>query len=233
MRTATILLLLSFTIVKPVLAQNFLQGKIVEKGSGRILMSVTIHNVTNNTYAASDMGGFFKIMAAKNDQIVFSTDGYFTHNFIVTTKNLYADNKIILEPAGNMLDSVTVISKYKVDSLNRRNEYASLYNRPMSKLTGGHTPVGFGINFSPFTYFSRQEKQRRDLKKHLKKEDEASYVDFRFSAEQVTRLTLLKGDSLQSFLSKYRPSYSFCRKASTEDMRTYIQTSYKEFVKTN
>lgn len=233
MRAVTVLLLSSFIIAKPLVAQEFLQGKIVEKGSGRILMSVTIHNLTSNTYASSDMGGFFKIMAAKNDQITFWTDGYFTQTFTVTTKNLYADNKIVLEPAGNMLDSVTVISKYKVDSINRRNEYASLYNRPMSRLTGGHTPVGFGINFSPFTYFSRQEKQRRDLKKHLKKEDEAAYVDFRFSAEQVTRLTTLKGDSLQSFLGKYRPSYSFCRKASTDDMRGYIQTSYREFVKNN
>jgi hypothetical protein len=230
MRIITLLLLLSM-IYLPASAQEFLQGKITERNSTKVLMSVTIHNITANTYTSSDMGGFFKIMAAKNDQITFSMDGYFTFTLTVTTKSLYEDNKITLEPAGNMLDSVTVISRYRMDSINRRNEYASLYKRPQSKVTGGNTPVGFGVNFSPFTYFSRQEKQRRDMKKRLKQEDEASYVDYRFSPEQVARVTTLKGDSLNTFMNAYRPSYSFSRKASTDEMKNYIINAYNDFLK--
>ena len=47
----------------------------------------------------------------------------------------------------------------------------------------------------------------------------------------MARVTGLKGDSLQRFMYRYRPSYAFCRKATNEDILLYINASLKKFLK--
>jgi len=41
----------------------------------------------------------------------------------------------------------------------------------------------------------------------------------------------LRGDSLTRFMILYRPSYSFCRKSSKEQMLIYVSEKLKEFKK--
>ena len=41
----------------------------------------------------------------------------------------------------------------------------------------------------------------------------------------------LQGDSLKTFMKKYRPSYDYCRKAATVDILVYINDCYKQYMK--
>ena len=61
----------------------------------------------------------------------------------------------------------------------------------------------------------------------LLKDEEQHYVDYRFSREYVSRLTHLKGDSLEQFIIRYRPSYDSCRHAANVDILVYISESLK------
>jgi hypothetical protein len=83
----------------------------------------------------------------------------------------------------------------------------------------------------PFTYFSSSEKRSVNSGKQFEKQEEAAYVDYRFSKANVSRLTGLKGDSLQQFMLRYRPTYKFCRSANHEDMLRYVNEKFKEYMK--
>ncbi len=81
------------------------------------------------------------------------------------------------------------------------------------------------------TVFSGESKQKRQLKERLTKNERKDFIDYSFPAEWVEKLTGLHGDSLRLFMYHYRPSYSFCRKTSREDMVVYISDKLKEFRK--
>jgi hypothetical protein len=99
-------------------------------------------------------------------------------------------------------------------------------------VTGRNTPAhGFGISFSPFSFLSREAKQKRELKKRLIKQEQEYYVDRSFPKQWVASVTGLRGDSLTRFMILYRPTYSFCRKSSREQMLIYLSDKLKEFKK--
>jgi hypothetical protein len=128
-------------------------------------------------------------------------------------------------------------NKYQLDSIKRREDYRYVYEKNTTKLIGRNngytnTPTnGVGLSLSPVTYFSKQEKQLKALKKRLQKNEETYYVDYRFSRSYVAKLTRLEGDSLDLFMKRYEPSYSYCRKTSPDDMMLYINECLKKFQK--
>lgn len=213
-------------------AQQYLRGKIYKNSSAdfvdlnlsdKIIPGVSIHNVTADVYGKADMGGNYRIMVKEGEVVTFSAIGYFDDTVKVTRRMLDSGYNSRLKILVKRLDNVTVVSRYKNDSVERRNEYSQINDRAYPKLVGDNTPsYGFGLTFSPLGYFSKSEKQKRLLKKRLEQEEKDYYIDYKFSKESVARLTLLQGDSLIAFMYRYRPSYDFCRKSSFEDMRMYI-----------
>ncbi|HEX9513845.1 MAG TPA: hypothetical protein VF939_25315 [Puia sp.] len=226
------LLLLS---ASPVFSQQFLSGRIHKKSSTEVLMSVSVHNLTQRKYNQSDMGGNFKIGAMKGDTVVFTSAGYLPDTTIVNTWMFEeADGyTVYLKPNLVELPSVRVgeQSNYQLDSLKRRDDYRQLEDSLHKvKLAFGKTfSDGVGISFSPLSYFYGPEARRRRFRKRLKQEEIDYYIDSRFPRPYVARVTGLQGDSLQVFMFRYRPSYKFCRQASNEDMLFYINDCLKKY----
>lgn len=218
----------------PVFSQQFLRGRIHKKSSTEVLISVSVHNLTQRKYNQSDMGGNFKIGAMKGDTLVFTSAGYLPDTTFVNTWMFEeADGYMVyLTPNLVELPSVRVgeQSNYQLDSIKRKEEYAWLDQVHREKLAGGKTfSDGVGISFSPLSYFYSKEVQRRRLRRRLKQDEIDYYIDFRFPRSYVARVTGLQGDSLQVFMYRYRPTYKFCRKASNEDMLFYINDSLKKY----
>jgi hypothetical protein len=80
-------------------------------------------------------------------------------------------------------------------------------------------------------YFFRKARQKRQLKKRLIRNEREEVIDYSFPAQWVKRLTGPNGDMLHLFMYRYRPSYSFCRKTSRQNMLIYISDKLKEFKK--
>jgi hypothetical protein len=228
------LLLLSI----PATAQQVLTGRIRRRSGDEMLPSVSVINHTQKKTNISDAGGNYRIIAKPGDTITFTSAGYkpdtaFVSAWMFGEKDGYL---IALEPNLVELPSVRVddASNYQKDSLKRKEEYAWVYPIHRRKLIGSETVQdGVGISISPIDYFSAKETQRRRLRQRLKQEEIDYYIDFRFPAAYVSRVTGLHGDSLRIFLYRYRPSYSFCRKASNEDILLYINDKLKNYLTTS
>lgn len=216
-------------------AQRYVTGKIFRDQSDEVLMGVDIINLTQTLHKQSDMGGNYKISATIGDVLVFSSVGYKPDTVRVVAFILDSGYNVLLRQETKSLPMVNVqgdLNKYQQDSLNRRDEYNHIYQRAPHKAVGGATPTeGAGIVVSPINYFSKKEKQVRQLKKRLRDNEETFYVDFRFSRTYVSKLTRLQGDSLSMFMQRYTPSYKFCRQTSPEAMVLYINECLMSFKK--
>lgn len=222
--SALSLLILCFKIP----GQSVVKGKIYEAKTDSVIGAVNVYNLNTRQSALSNVDGSYTITAAEGHQLVFSIAGYKSDTVTVVYSMLLALHDVMLYREVITLRNVTVTSSYSADSLARRNYYDNLYSLP--GITGRNTPAhGFGVSISPFSFFSREAKQKRQLKKRLIKEEQDYYVDRSFSKPWVASVTGLRGDSLTRFMILYRPSYSFCRKSTREQMLYYVSEKLKEF----
>ena len=215
--------------------QQFLTGKVFKKNSTEFLISVSIHNITEQRYDVSEENGSYHIQAAPGDHIAFSSVGYMADTVTVTASLLTAEYTVYLDVRAQTLQAVRVgeFSNYQLDSMDRRKEYAWVYdhdNTPhLAKDRQGSDGVGVTLNI--FRNSGSAAHQRAGLKKRLEKEEEDYDVDSRYNKDYVAKMTHLKGDSLLQFMRRYRPSYDYCRKAATVDILVYISDSYKQYMK--
>jgi hypothetical protein len=195
------------------------------------MRGVNVYNLNTKLSIRSGKDGSYTIPAAEGDKIIFSITGFKPDTATVIYSMLLALHDVMLYKEIITLKNVTVTSSYQMDSLARRNYYNQIFAKQPG-ITGRNTPSsGFGISISPFSFFSREAKQKRQLKKRLLKQEEESYVDRSFPVEWISRLTGLRGDSLSRFMTLYRPSYKFCRKNNRDGMLLYINDKLKEFKK--
>src|SRR6185437_5810983 len=216
-------------------AQQFLTGKVFKMNSTEFLQSVSIHNITEQRYDLSEEDGSYRIQAAPGDHISFSSVGYKADTLTVTASLLTANCPIYLDIRAQTLQSVRVgeFSNYQLDSMDRRKEYAWVYDHENTpKVARDRQGAdGVGVTFNVFRNTGSAAKQRIRLEKRLEKEEEDYYVDSRYNKDYVTKITHLKGDSLKEFMTRYRPSYDYCRKAANVDILIYINDSYKQYMK--
>ena len=206
-----------------------LKGKIYEAQTDSSIAAVNIYNLNTKQLVRSGIGGNYAIAAAEDEQIVFSMTGFKPDTVTVTYSMLLTQYDVTLYKQVVVLKNVTVTSSYEAYSMERRNYYSNIYDKQPG-ITGRNTPAsGFGISLSPFSYFSSEARQKRQLKKRLIKQEQEDYIDRCFPVEWVAKLTGLKGDSLTRFMILYRPSYEFCRKTNRDKMLLYINEKLKEF----
>lgn len=213
-------------IAPAVFAQQVLFGRVFKKNSQELIPGVSVHNFSTKKYNTSDLGGNYRIAASLGDTVVFTSAGYLSDTFYVSGAIPTGGFNMYLVPNVVMLPTVEVdeMSKYEADSLDRRKDYSFILDKKhpvklMNEKRPGDAP---GLNFSPVGFFSKAERQKRKLKKQVIAQDQEEYIDTKFPRSRVAFLTRLSGDSLQQFMIRYRPSYSFCRKADNQAMLMYI-----------
>ncbi|HEX5653724.1 MAG TPA: hypothetical protein VFX58_11660 [Chitinophagaceae bacterium] len=213
-------------------AQLRVSGRIYAGDTDTTLADVSIINTLSKTKSRSGGDGRYSIDAKEGDTLIFSAVGYSPDTVALAFYMLQLPLDINLAPKPLVLQEIRVSTRsYQADSLARRNYYSHIWDKRNSGLTGGHTPGGFGISLSPLSFFSRESKQKRQLKKRLAKYEEDAFIDQSFPMGWVQRITGLREDSLRLFMYRYRPSYSFCRKTDELGMIVYINDKLKEFRK--
>lgn len=211
-------------------AQNA-RGKMRDFSDSSVIADVLVTNISLKTKASSDRTGSFSIRANSFDTLVFSIAGYAQDTLLVDDDFFKQEIDIFIRRKATELKTVVVqADRYRQDSLEARERYNEIAAGKEKVLMRNHGN-GFGVTFSPFTYLSKKEKDKRQLLKREKREEEAAYVNYRFSRSKVIQLTGLGGDSLQTFMIRYRPSYEFCKKASEEDITLHINASLKAFLR--
>lgn len=215
-------------------AQVTVTGTIVDKENRLVLPYASVLNKSTGRRSYSDKGGFYKITASPRDVIVFSFIGYKPDSIVVAQSSGTETREIAMLVESKVLHSVEVSSQYtpyQIDSMERRQQFSYILEKPNSRLAGENTPQGAGIVFSPFTRYSRKEKQKREFKKIFARAEQEKYIDSRFTPLFVSQVTGLKGDSLQRFMVENYPDYDTLRVMRQEDFMYWITDKYKTWQK--
>ncbi len=232
-RVTIYILFLLFVSAGSLSAQQIVRGRIYDRKKDKVLASVTIRNYSQKIVRQSDFGGNYAIKAVEDEVLIFSSVSYLPDTVRVTSFMLNNSFDVSLEPDPELLEKVMVgeYSNYQLDSLGRREEYQKFYDSKKVQLVETAPDGAFGIKFNPVSFFSKKEKRKRTLLARLQYNEEQYYIDSRFATTYVSRLTGLTGDSLHTFMLRYRPSYSQTRKSSQDDMLLYVNDKFKEFKK--
>jgi hypothetical protein len=234
----------------PLFAQH-LNGVVVDRNTMFPIAHATV-NASSQTLFTTVTGQFSLANIRKGDTVRISCVGYKPH-FLVFNQPVSDTLRIYLEQNVTALRSVVITGKRdpNTDSIRLRKEFAPVFE---------HKNVGVKDAFitrDPYVYkwndfitstnnattllsvnllsvldlVNRNNAPVTKLQKTLLKEEDDDYVDRKFSRLKVTELTGLKGDSLQNFMDRYRPSTVQAKKMTDYDVRIYIKKSFTEFVK--
>ncbi len=193
-------------------AQSTLKGTVLENGSNIKLTNVFIKDNANKQLAITDSKGNFELKTEPGHIIIFDSPGYTSDTLYVvdmSTKKIYLELKTVALREVNITSSKATFDPHK--------EYPEVYEK--SKL----------YVLSPTTWFGKENRDARKMKKYFQTEAEDRKVDEVFTRSYVGSIVPLKGQDLDDFMTMYRPSYAFVKGNDKESMAAYINDSYKKY----
>ncbi len=245
-----LLFLGSLILSTPLFAQN-ISGYVKDNSSHLPIANVQVIAV-NETIVTGANGKFNLIKSKVGDRISFRIMGYETHEITLPNQSSKDTLQVYLKATAIELKQITIRTNrnYKLDSLTLRKEFSNVFNYkgptvkdmfvaidpnykpPLALVKPASTASIVTINvLQVFSLFGKKKAQTTKLKQTLLKDEEANYVDQIFSKTKIQSITSLKGDSLQTFIQRYRPSITEARKMNDYLMELYIKKNYIEFIK--
>lgn len=193
-------------------AQEILKGTIYESSGGARLPDVFVRNINNKQLGISDKQGNFTIKAETGNTLIFEAPGY-------VSDTLYL---VDMRPKKIQLITQTIaLREVKINSTRQafdpHKEYPEIYTK--SKL----------YVLSPTTWFGKEARDARRMKKFFRREQEERRVDAVFTRTYVGSIVPLKGEDLDDFMLMYRPTYDFIKGNNNTSLAVYINDSYKKF----
>jgi hypothetical protein len=197
---------------------------------------------TCGTMSFTDSAGNYTIYVGEKDSVFFFFRNKPTQKFAVASiKNTEAfEIAINLYVPGRykQLKEIIVYGKYrKQDSIDNRVQYDKVFNfdKRGFKLSGSspEAGVGAGLDLEALVNMFRFRRNRSTerFQQRLIKEEQDRYINYRFNAGIVKRLTVLQdGDLLNEYLETYRPEYALLIQILDIELYQYIQLTAKEFL---
>ncbi|WP_413669736.1 carboxypeptidase-like regulatory domain-containing protein [Mucilaginibacter sp. Mucisp86] len=194
-------------------AQTVVKGTVVELGKNNKMGDVFVRDNQNRQMTLTDSKGNFSIRTETGHTLIFSSPGYVSDTLYVTD---FTNKKIEMVAQTIALRQVNISAKR--ETFDAHKEYPEVYTR--AKV----------YPLSPTSWFSKEAKDARRLKKYFKHEEEERHVDEVFTMNYVQSIIPLRGQELENFMTLYRPSYDFVKNNNGPSMAVYINDSYKKYL---
>lgn len=207
------LLTIALFISNALHAQIYIRGNVVDASSGAKLSDVFVRDVTNKQITLTDKSGRFEIKSETGHTLIFSSPNYVPDTLYVidlTLKHIELKTKTISLREVNITAQRLAFDPHK--------EYPDVYEK--SKV----------YPLSPSTWFGKEARDARRLKRYFAREEQERRVDQVFNRVYVGSIVPLKGQELDDFMQLYRPSYAFITSNNSESLAVYINDSYKKFM---
>ena len=193
-------------------AQILVKGTVVESGSNIKLSDVFVKDITNKQITLTDKSGKFEIKSETGHLLIFSSPSYVPDTVYVVD---LTPMRIELRTMTISLREVNITaSKLAFDP---HKEYPDVYTK--SKV----------YPLSPSSWFGKEARDARRLKRYFVREEQERKVDQVFNSVYVGSIVPLKGQTLEDFMTLYRPTYAFITSNNGESLAAYINDSYKKF----
>jgi hypothetical protein len=234
-KTAHINFLLAFLLLfaGSAVAQYRVKGTVYDSSGVYRIEAVTVMS-TGGRISMTDSAGHYQIDVSEKDSIWFSYLGKPTPKYPVLKISDVTQFDIALQLKSDIMKEVRIKSRsYRMDSIQNRKDYAKVFD--YKKVSVGSMtsigPTGAGIDLDELIRLFQFRKNKSMLKfqERLVSQEREKFIDHRFNKALVRNLTGLDEESLDVFMIKYRPPYSFALTASDYDFQLYIKKAGEEF----
>jgi hypothetical protein len=249
-KSARLLVTICFILFSLQLFAQHLNGVVLDKHTRMPVAHATVISPSQLLFTTVE-GRFNLGSIHKGDTVKITCVGYKPYSFAfylpVDTIHIYLEQNAIA------LKDVTVKAKRdaNTDSINLRKQFANVFNYKATTFkdvfiaqdpyvykwddfitsTNNATTI-LSVNLlSVLSMFNKGNAPLPKLQTTLIKDEQYNYVDQVFSKQKVKELTPLRGDSLQTFMDRYRPSVARAKSMSDYEVMIYIKKCYKDFVK--
>ena len=207
-----LLLVIITAIAVTTSAQGVLKGSVYESGSNVKLTNVFIRDNNSKQLTITDKNGNFEIKTEVGHLLIFDSPGYVSDTLYLVDM---LSKKITLQTKTIELREVNINSTRQ--AFDPHKEYPEIYEKSKVYI------------MSPTTWFSKEGKDARRLKRYFVHEAEERHIDAVFTRAYVGSIVPLKNQELEDFMTMYRPTYAFLRSNNTESLAVYINDSYKKY----
>jgi hypothetical protein len=194
------------------MAQGLLKGTVYESGTNNRMPNVFIRDNSNKQITITDNSGNFSIKAETGHLIIFDSPGFVSDTLYLVD---LAPKKIVMVTKTIALREVSINSTRQ--AFDPHKEYPEIYTKSKVYI------------MSPTSWFSKEGRDARKLKRYFVTEEQERHVDAVFTRAYVGSIVPLKGHDLEDFMTLYRPSYAFIRGNNSESLAVYINDSYKKY----
>lgn len=214
--------------------QAYFYGYVLDSITELPIQDVQVSTNSDDTSDYTNSSGLFVLKAAEGDTLTLLRVGYFNQKLSLRGRMLSDTLHITLVPKTHELESVMVSAynyqDYQADSLDRRHYYEQVIGYAKPLFDNANTGAGLGISLERL--FGHRQKNKKRAFRLFQSVEKEKYVDFRFNSIIVHSYTGLKGQRLQAFMNKYRPSYEWLRAHTRQvDLLYYINAKLKKFFK--
>jgi hypothetical protein len=204
--------------------QIVMKGTVTDAADGKRLANISVENIYSRLGTFTDTGGNFTITVDRGQLVEFRKLGYKTTRVRIPQGSVPPYFRVIMEKGAFELAEVLVRDRYrdyKTDSL----RYREIYKRELEfpELTG------LDVIRHPFSALSKTNRRIWAFQKEYNAFEQLKFVDYTFNDRLITNLTGLKGELLQEYRTRYRPSYEMLRAMTEYQFYDYIKRTAKEF----
>ena len=229
-----LILILTVTCINAHAQDGYVFGYVKDSITELPIQDVYVSETKGDTSDYTNASGLFVMKASLGDTLTLIRVGYYAKKVVLAGTKMMDTLRITLVPKTDELESVIVsaysYADYQADSADRRNFFDTAIGHAKPLFDNANTGAGLGISLDRI--FSQKQRNKKRSWRLFQSVEKEKYVDFRFNPIVVHSYTGLKGDSLQVFMNKYRPSYEWLRSHTTQtDLLYYINARLKSYHK--
>ena len=225
--------MVSILAAQALFAQYKVRGTVYDKTRTYPLEAVSVMT-TSGRFATTNNEGRYQIDVSERDSIWFSYLDKPTVKFPVQKMMDLNQFDLALEVPITVLPEIKLKPRdYRLDSIQNRRDYAKAFEfrKPNVESMTSIGPNGAGIDINELIRAFQFRKNRSMLRfqERLLEQERDKFIDHRFNALLVRRLTGLENDELKRFMTLYRPSYEFALYTNDYDFQLYIKEAGARF----
>ncbi len=230
--------LLFFFLSGALKAQVDVSGSVVDNSKKNYVEGARVIS-TGGQIAYTDSFGHYHIAVLKSDSIFFVYNGKPTQKFAVADiANPSQFDISVLVPVksrySTLTEAIVFTKSHRQDSIENRDNYANVFDYHKPRVETSISPgggVGMDLDELINMFRFRRNRSLKAFQKRLETQEQDKYVDYRFSKKNVSRITHLTGQALDSFVVWYRPSYEFTSNSTEIVFNQYVLNAYYQFQK--
>jgi len=201
-----------------------LRGVVLDLSTDRPMQHVEVVNLVTGKAVETDVNGNFSIKVEKNQRLRFEYPGFRTDTLVVIEFEL---KRVYLAPD----ESSIRIDEVQISALTDNQLTKEIERARQEGQVAEVSQYRGGIRLSPSRWLSKESRQARQRYDLLIAEQERRKIDARFTPVLISSITPLKGQQLELYMTKYRPTIDFISSANEEELRLYIMDTYAQFKK--